>query len=222
MHRHVSHQERRMRRYGAGALNHNVPNENNDTSPDATDVGEGNSIHSTMRSIVSSVKSAFGRSPSRSNSNQNDSTSRVVMDRARAYTAAFLLTWSWYIVFTVLEISGVPLPDALEYVKGIFTPLQGFWNLMIFMYPKVMKAKRSQGGNLSWCQAITEAFCPAINRYRERRIAKNADREIPQEEEEQPEIPVIQQQQGDTELVTCSLPRGVRPESEEEKTEIEA
>ena len=95
---------------------------------------------------------------------------------------------------------------------------------MIFMYPKVMKAKRSRRGNLSWCQAITEAFCPAINRWRERRPPQNNEREIPQEEEEEtPEIPDIQQQQGDAELATArSLSRDVRPGSEEEKTEIEA
>ena len=92
------------------------------------------------------------------------------------------------------------------------------------MYPKVMKAKRSRGGNLSWCQAITEAFCPAINRRRERIPPKNNEREIPQEEEEEkPGIPDIQRQQGDTELATThSLSRDIRPGSEEEKTEIEA
>jgi len=93
---------------------------------------------------------------------------------------------------------------------------------MIFMYPKVMKAKRSQGGNLSWCQATTEAFCPAVNRWRERRAAKNDEREIPQEDDEKPEIPAGHQRQGDTELVPSSLSRDIRPGSEEEKTEIEA
>ena len=90
------------------------------------------------------------------------------------------------------------------------------------MYPKVMKAKRSRGGNLSWCQATAEAFCPAINRWRERRTAKNDEIEILQEEEEKPEIPADQEQQGDTDLVASSPSHGVRPGSEEEKTEIEA
>jgi len=88
---------------------------------------------------------------------------------------------------------------------------------MIFMYPKVMKAKRSQGGNLSWCQATTEAFCPAINRWRERRAAKSDEQEISQEDDEKEEIPASHQQQGDTELVPSSLSRDVRPGSEEEK-----
>ena len=93
---------------------------------------------------------------------------------------------------------------------------------MIFMYPKVMKAKRSRGGNLSWCQATTEAFFPAITRWRERKTAKNDERELPQEAEEKPEIPADQERQDDTELVASSPLRGVRPGSEEEKTEIEA
>ena len=90
------------------------------------------------------------------------------------------------------------------------------------MNPKVMKAKRSRGGNLSWCQAATEAFCPAISRWRERKTAKNDEREIPQEAEEKPEIPADHEQQDDTELVTSNPLHGVRPGSEEEKTEIEA
>jgi len=141
MHRHVSRQDRRMRRYGAGT--------------------------------------------------QNNSTGRVVMVRARAYTASYLLTWSCYIARVVLRLAGVPTPLAVEYLIAIFTPLQGCWNLMIFMYPKVMKAKRSRGGNLSWCQATTEAFCPAINRWRERRTPSNNEREISQEEEESTEYQPI-------------------------------
>jgi len=221
MYRHVSRQERRMGRYGEGALNRGAPQENNNTTTTAS-VDGGNGVNSMMRSIVTSVKSAVGRLSSRSNSNQNNSTSRVVMIRARAYTAAFFLTWSWFTAIIVLGIAGVSPPVAVWYLYDIFTPLQGFWNLMIFMYPKVMKAKRSQGGNLSWCQATTEAFCPAVNRWRERRAAKNDEREIPQEDDEKPEIPAGHQRQGDTELVPSSLSRDVRPGSEEEKTEIEA
>jgi len=92
---------------------------------------------------------------------------------------------------------------------------------MIFMYPKVMKAKRSRGGNLSWCQATTEAFCPVINRWRERRTVNNDGREIPGEEEK-PEIPDSQQQQGDAESAISSLSRGVYPAVEEEETKMNA
>ena len=33
-----------------------------------------------------------------------------------------------------------------------------FWNLIVFVQPNVVKAKRSQGGELSWCQAFAVAF----------------------------------------------------------------
>jgi len=221
MYRHVSRQERRMGRYGGGALNHSAPQENINTTT-AASVDGSYGITRMMRSSAASLKSAFGRLSSRSTSSQNNSKSRFVMIRARAYSTTFLLTYSWYMVIIVLGIAGVsPPPLALIYLGVIFAPLQGFWNLMIFMYPKVMKAKRSRGGNLSWCQATTEAFCPAINRWRERRTVNNDGREIPGEEEK-PEIPDSQQQQGDAESAISSLSRGVYPAVEEEETKMNA
>jgi len=216
MYRHVSRQERRMGSYGMGALNHNAPQENNDDLS-AASVDGSNGINRRMSSIVTSVKSTVGRLSSRSSANQNNRNSRFVMIRARAYSTAFLLTWLWYIVIIVLQLAGVPRPLVLLYLSNIFSPLQGFWNFMIFMYPKVMKAKRSHGGNLSWWQAITEAFCPAINRWRERRTPRNNENETPQEEEEYPKIPAREQQQGDTEFVTAL---DDHPGSEEENPEI--
>jgi len=234
MHRHVSRQERRMGRYGEGAFNPNTPQENNNATADSS-VDESNGITRMMRMIVSCVTSTCRRLSPCSNSNRNNSTSHVVMIRARAYTIAYFMTWGWLFVQIALEIAGsdvaygkdgkdwtTPTPAIFVYLITIFIPLQGLWNLLIFMYPKVMKAKRARGGNLSWCEAIIEAFCPAINRWRERRTRDIGEREKPQEEEENPEIEDNQQPQGDVELVTGSLSLDVRPGSEEEKTEIEA
>jgi len=234
MHRHVSRQERRMGRYGEGAFNPNTPQENNNATADSS-VDESNGITRMMRMIVSCVTTTFRRLSPCSNSNRNNSTSHVVMIRARAYTIAYFLTWGWSFVQIALENAGselaygkdgkdwtTPTPGIFVYLIAIFIPLQGLWNLLIFMYPKVMKAKRARGGNLSWCEAIIEAFCPAINRWRERRTRDIGEREKPQEEEENPEIEDNQQQPGDVELVTGSLSLDVRPGSEEEKTEIEA
>ena len=47
------------------------------------------------------------------------------MIRARAYSIAFILTWTWYIVLIVLRIGGAPAPLVLLYVASIFIPLQG-------------------------------------------------------------------------------------------------
>eukprot|EP00554_Chaetoceros_debilis_P016327 CAMPEP_0194127228 /NCGR_PEP_ID=MMETSP0150-20130528/60410_1 /TAXON_ID=122233 /ORGANISM="Chaetoceros debilis, Strain MM31A-1" /LENGTH=209 /DNA_ID=CAMNT_0038821141 /DNA_START=1459 /DNA_END=2085 /DNA_ORIENTATION=+ len=40
----------------------------------------------------------------------------------------------------------------------IFTPLQGVYNLAIFMHPKILSAKRSKRDDLSWRQAFVKAF----------------------------------------------------------------
>jgi len=125
MYRHVSRQERRMGRYGGGALNHSAPQENINTTT-AASVDGSYGITRMMRSSAASLKSAFGRLSSRSTSSQNNSKSRFVMIRARAYSTTFLLTYSWYMVIIVLGIAGVsPPPLALIYLGVIFAPLQG-------------------------------------------------------------------------------------------------
>ena len=122
-----------MGAYGEGALHHNTPQENNDTSA-AVSVDGSNCVSSMMRSIVTSVKSTFGRLSSRPNSNQNNYTSRVVMIRARAYSTAFLLSYSWYIAIIVLGIGGVPAPLALIYLTNVFGPLQGVSHHVVHFY----------------------------------------------------------------------------------------
>ena len=37
-------------------------------------------------------------------------------------------------------------------------PLQGLFNLLIYLQPKVLAAKRRRGREVSWCQACAEAF----------------------------------------------------------------
>ena len=46
----------------------------------------------------------------------------------------------------------------LGYVTAISLPLQGFFNLVIYMQPKIVSAKKRGGETVSWCGAIKEAF----------------------------------------------------------------
>lgn len=225
MYKHVSRQEGRMTRYGAGAFNQNAPQEDSD-APD----GNNRSIRSSMRNTVTSLSTGWSaRRSARRSTITASSTSRVVFVRARAYTIAYVVTWSWYIIIILMRAAGVGETTTMSYLATIFSPFQGFWNLAIFVYPKMMKARRGNGGNTSWCQAFTEVFCPAMNRWRERRAARNDEKETPQDEKGKPDIA-----NGETEMTMTtnsvmassvmanSGRMDVRPGSEEEKTEIEA
>eukprot|EP00581_Thalassiosira_minuscula_P003875 CAMPEP_0183746072 /NCGR_PEP_ID=MMETSP0737-20130205/66565_1 /TAXON_ID=385413 /ORGANISM="Thalassiosira miniscula, Strain CCMP1093" /LENGTH=147 /DNA_ID=CAMNT_0025981751 /DNA_START=502 /DNA_END=945 /DNA_ORIENTATION=+ len=45
------------------------------------------------------------------------------------------------------------------YLHFTFVPLQGSWNLLIFIYPKVVSAK-SNGSNVTWWQAFVSVIFP--------------------------------------------------------------
>ena len=61
-----------------------------------------------------------------------------------------------------MNFAGVKVPLAFPYMMAIFNPLQGFYDLLIFMYPKVIATKRSRGAELSWCRAFANAFGSAL------------------------------------------------------------
>jgi len=82
------------------------------------------------------------------------SGSRNVMYKAAAYSCAFFLVWTPSIIVKI--VGNWPIP--LEYIHGILNPLQGLFNLLIYMHPRILAAKRSKHKNISWCQAFGKAF----------------------------------------------------------------
>eukprot|EP00956_Cyclotella_meneghiniana_P004768 scaffold5867_cov25-Cyclotella_meneghiniana.AAC.2 len=122
LYRHVSNQEKRISRYGAGALN------------------------------TSSEQSL-------SDQNRDRSYSRAVLNRALAYSCSYFLTWVWNIGGHIMVWRGVEIPLPYLYLWTIFFPLEGFFNLLIFMHPKVLAIKKSnETNNISWPRAFVETF----------------------------------------------------------------
>jgi len=115
------------------------------------------SFRSTLSSAKSTAGSYFRRKKNRSSSRQ--SMSRLFVHRAMAYSASFFLTWGWYMAQNVFTVSELPVPLALKYLVAIFNPLQGFFNLLIYVQPKVAQAKR-EGNGISWRGAFAKAFRP--------------------------------------------------------------
>lgn len=91
-------------------------------------------------------------------SSQERNKSRAVLHRAIAYSIAYFLAWSFVIIHISLILAGIEWPTSLSYLTSIFNPLQGYYNFVIFIYPKVLTAKRSKRDNLTWCQAFAKAF----------------------------------------------------------------
>lgn len=149
IYRSVLQQERKMSRYGASTFNHQNQNSNND----AGDSQASSSLSSRLPRL-----SMFTRLRGQSSSETHERKSRTVMYRAVGYSIAYLLTWSFIIVRVSLNLAGIEWPIALWYLTCIFNPLQGLYNLLIFLHPKVLSAKRSRSDNLTWYQAFSKAF----------------------------------------------------------------
>ena len=93
-----------------------------------------------------SMLSEESETPHPSSTNALHALTKEVIIQASLYIGAFLLTWVWLI------ISYVRLPGRNSYIgdnevaqvmKAIFQPLQGFYNLMIFLYHKIYNLQKT-------------------------------------------------------------------------------
>ena len=64
---------------------------------------------------------------------------RVLIRQSLMYIGALVFTWLWFLLHYVhVNIY------QLEYMNAIFFPLQGFWNLLIFLYDKTYLVQQAQ------------------------------------------------------------------------------
>ncbi len=101
----------------------------------------------------------------RMRSNDTQSQSRAVMHKAFGYSFAWLLSYGIFIIASVIKIMNGNSNLVLVYVTTAFTALQGCFNLIIYMYPKIISVKKKKskqrGGEemrVSWCDAIVIVF----------------------------------------------------------------
>jgi len=115
------------------------------------------SLSQSWTTLVSSYTITATASSIRSNDTK--SKSRAVMHKAFGYSFAWFLSHGAIVAGDVIFFTGSNIPVAIPYIIVIFVPLQGFFNLAIYMLPKVVYAKKQgQGENVSICQAIRKAF----------------------------------------------------------------
>ena len=129
------------------------------------------SISSLRSSVRSSVETIFsGRRASRASTvtknrpSNNRTQSRAIFYRALGYVGAYIIC---HIPFLFDLMRNVSVGSAnISFLEGsiskffmsLFGPLQGFFNLLIFLQPQVLSAKRSKRDNLTWFQAFQKVL----------------------------------------------------------------
>lgn len=108
--------------------------------------------------IFVSVKGGCSRSPD----GQELAHSHAVLYKAAAYTVGYFLTWSWFMIFGAVTGAGGVLPRFFFFFWWFFQPLQGLWTFLIYMHPRVLKARRSSERSTSWCCAFADALQSAV------------------------------------------------------------
>lgn len=157
-----------MTRYGANAFTDiTTPSSGIDTD-ERPEHGTWSSRVSSVISTLVNRQSTIQSSPTPNN--QRVSNSRLVLRRAVAFTSAYLLAWLFPVIGIYLDMANIVWPNTIWYLSVIFSPLQGFFNLCIFLQPKVSYAKSRGGGDVTWCQAFARAFwSKGMNDHNQRR-----------------------------------------------------
>ena len=152
IYRSVLQQEKKVERYRANTFNAGSTQHTNQSE---TNTGAGSSLTGRLNRLT-----IFRRSTQQPclGAIQERSKSRAVMHRAFAYAVAYFLSWFFVIFRVAMSLAGYEWNIVIWYLTSITSPLQGFYNLIIFLYPKVLSAKRSKRDNLTWFQAITKAL----------------------------------------------------------------
>ena len=55
--------------------------------------------------------------------------------QALLYIAAFLITWTWGVSIVLIEQAGYSAPNGIIYFFSLFQPMQGFWNVLVYLRP---------------------------------------------------------------------------------------
>ncbi len=100
----------------------------------------------------------------KSRSNNSSQQTRAVMSKAMSYSLAFFLTYLFPITISIRTLAGIYSGQTLSVMARAFFPLQGFFNFVVFLHPKVVSAKnntgqrRGEGGSISWFEAFVKVI----------------------------------------------------------------
>ena len=167
MHRTVRKTEQAGLKYGRSTLRlmkNQTPEQNSintgtfdDSKPTRSHKSDHNSdINRNAHIARTSFSSLNNRE--RKKSKRKSSLSRVVLNKAFAYSMAWAATYTMSIVVYSMEQTkkNITFPVIVPYTAT--QPMQGILNFLIFIYPRVKSAKSSKKDNLTWPQALKKAL----------------------------------------------------------------
>ena len=157
MYREVIKIEKKLSKYGVGALRQNLgDNKKKDHQSDDANGASNNSTIQRVRGWWTNLR-PFNKSSARpTRSNNSRLQSRVILHKAILYSLAYLCTYIFPFVTSIQYWAGYQTSSTLKILTSTFFPLQGFFNFLVFIHPKVTNTKRTK--KLSWFQSFVTAL----------------------------------------------------------------
>ena len=185
MYRSVSKIEKNMRNYGVGALrlkvrpgggNRGDAAVTNRTRGATNDQGIMSRIKRSSMRIITPCLHSRDDQPRPTSRSKSRATSqiRAILHMAAGYALAWAFVFIPFMIsfFFINSNATKTLNACLEILHACLGPLQGLFNFLVYMSPKVRNAKRPIRGreNLSWRQAFIKAF---MSRGERRKTGRN-------------------------------------------------
>jgi hypothetical protein len=166
MYRTAKENEKKMSGYGIHTLRLRATIANGDQRQETDE----SSTSSSERRRFSSIRQSFQKIRSSlqfckrddsialtSRSNKLNKQSKAVIQKAWAYSLAFFATYFFPLLLSIFDFTGRDDNLTLNLLARIFYPLQGLFNFMVFIYPRIISA-RQRDKSLTFGRAFIHAI----------------------------------------------------------------
>ena len=113
---------------------------------------------SSLRTLLFRSSTLASGRPSMVRSNSAREQKRAIMNKALSYSVAFIFTYLFPMIISIRTLIGLESGSVLSILARIFFPLQGFFNFIVFIQPKILFAKKSSRENITWYRAFVKAL----------------------------------------------------------------
>ncbi|GFH47705.1 hypothetical protein CTEN210_04180 [Chaetoceros tenuissimus] len=166
MYRTAKENEKKMSGYGIHTLRLRATIANGDQRQETDE----SSTSSSERRRFSSIRQSFQKFRSSlhfcrkddsialtTRSNKLNKQSKAVIQKAWAYSLAFFATYFFPLLLSIFDFTGRDDNLTLNLLARIFYPLQGLFNFMVFIYPRIISA-RQRDKSLTFGRAFIHAI----------------------------------------------------------------
>ena len=157
-------EEARTLNDGANPVSSNKEQESNgDTSPTSCNrfltILLQNRLCRPFRLLITYIQKAW-KECGGGKSNNSGRQTRAIMNKALSYSLAFSLSYLFPIIISIRTLAGSYSGHTLSVMARVLFPLQGFFNFVVFIHPKVVavknKGNRRGQESISWFGAFVK------------------------------------------------------------------